>query len=93
VRNLEAADLQVRTDELRARYRSLTPRQRQVLAGVVAGCTNKQIALMLRITERTAKTHRSDVMHKMAVTSVAALVRFHDGLAACGERPDSWRDA
>lgn len=61
--------------KLRARYESLTPRQRQVLALVVAGKLNKQIAAELNTVEKTIKFHRAHVMQKMEVTSVAELVR------------------
>lgn len=60
---------------LRARYESLTPRQRQVLALVVAGKLNKQIAAELNTAEKTIKFHRAHVMQKMEVNSVADLVR------------------
>jgi FixJ family two-component response regulator len=59
----------------RTRYESLTPRQREVLALVVRGLPNKQIADVLRICERTIKAHRGQVMHKMGVQSPAELGR------------------
>jgi FixJ family two-component response regulator len=61
--------------KLRVRYESLTPRQREVLALVVAGKLNKQIAAELNTVEKTIKFHRAHVMQKMEVTSVADLVR------------------
>jgi FixJ family two-component response regulator len=61
--------------KLRARYESLTPRQRQVLTLVVAGKLNKQIAAELNTVEKTIKFHRAHVMQKMEVASVADLVR------------------
>jgi FixJ family two-component response regulator len=60
---------------LRARYETLTPREREVLAQVVAGKLNKQIAGDLGAAERTVKAHRAQVMEKMQVGSVAELVR------------------
>jgi FixJ family two-component response regulator len=60
---------------LRRRYDSLTPRERDVMAGVVAGLLNKQIAAELGTSEVTVKEQRGHVMHKMQVGSVADLVR------------------
>jgi FixJ family two-component response regulator len=64
--------------EMRRRLASLTPRQRDVLEGVVAGRLNKQIAADLGIAEKTVKIHRGRVMSKMAAGSVAELVRLAD---------------
>jgi FixJ family two-component response regulator len=57
------------------RLAALTPRERQVLERVVAGRLNKQIAAELGTVEKTIKVHRARVMQKMAVRSVAELVR------------------
>ena len=56
------------------RYQRLTRREREVLTGLVRGLRNKQIAAELGTTERTIKAHRSRVMHKLEVQSVAELV-------------------
>jgi FixJ family two-component response regulator len=61
--------------EWRARYESLTSREREVFALVVRGLLNKQIADVLGISERTVKAHRGQVMHKMGVQSGAELGR------------------
>jgi FixJ family two-component response regulator len=61
---------------LRDRYRALTPRERQVMARVVEGRLNRQIAVELGITEGTVKVHRGQVMQKMGATSVPDLVRM-----------------
>ena len=58
------------------RLASLTPREQEVLSSVVAGRLNKQIAAELGIAEKTVKVHRARVMAKMAVRSVAELVRL-----------------
>ena len=52
------------------------PRERQVLAHVVAGKLNKQIAVDLGVAEKTVKVHRARVMDKMKASSVAELVRL-----------------
>ncbi len=61
---------------IRAKSRTLTDRERQVMAGIVSGRRNKQIAADLGITELTIKVHRRRVMQKMAAASLAALVRM-----------------
>jgi len=63
-------------DEIRKRVGTLTAREREVMAGVVAGRLNKQIASALGIAEKTVKVHRGRVMEKMAASSVADLVRL-----------------
>jgi FixJ family two-component response regulator len=59
---------------LRDCYASLTPREREVLALVVAGLLNKQVAGELGISEITVKAHRGQVMRKMNADSLPALV-------------------
>jgi FixJ family two-component response regulator len=65
---------------LRQRHDSLTPRERDVMAHVVAGELNKQVAVDLGITEHTIKVHRGRVMEKMGVQSLADLVRAAERL-------------
>jgi len=62
--------------ELRNHYASLTPRERDVMALVVSGLLNKQIAGDLGIAESTVKAHRGQVMQKMKANSVADLVKM-----------------
>jgi FixJ family two-component response regulator len=76
----------VRVSDLRQRYAALTPRERQVMAGVIGGRLNKQICYTLHAAERTVKTHRARVMEKMQVRSVAELVRLAEELEAAGTR-------
>jgi FixJ family two-component response regulator len=65
-----------RLAELRGRINSLTPREREVLNGVIAGNLNKQIAAALGASERTIKVHRANVMRKMGAASLADLIRM-----------------
>jgi FixJ family two-component response regulator len=81
-----AADQQRREDakgdlSLRARFNTLSERERQVFALVSAGLLNKQIADRVTITEATVKLHRSQVMKKMEAGSLPDLVRMADRLA------------
>ena len=66
--------------ELRARYESLTPREREVMERVVSGLLNKQVAAELGTSEITIKVHRAQVMHKMHAGSLADLVRMSERL-------------
>ena len=66
--------------EVRRRYESLTPREREVMVRVVAGRLNKQIASELGTAEITVKLHRAQVMQKMQVESLAALVQLAERL-------------
>jgi FixJ family two-component response regulator len=81
-RDAETRAARARVHALRARYETLTPREREVFAGVVAGKLNKQIAADLGTAERTVKAHRAQVMDKMHVASVAELVHIADQLGA-----------
>ncbi len=62
--------------ELEQRYSSLTRRERQVFAQVVAGLPNKQIAAVLGIVEKTVKVHRANAISKMGASSLPELVRM-----------------
>jgi FixJ family two-component response regulator len=66
--------------ELRSRYDSLTPREKEVLTLVASGLLNKQIGAELGTSELTIKTHRGRVMEKMGAESLADLVRMSEKL-------------
>jgi FixJ family two-component response regulator len=80
IRNAIERDRVARRDrrelaELRGRYDTLTARERDVMAGIVAGLLNKQIAARLGTSESTVKEQRAQVMLKMQAASLADLVR------------------
>lgn len=78
---------QQRADFLRDCYQSLSEREREIFKQVVQGRLNKQIAASLGIAERTVKAHRSHVMEKMQVGSLAELVRVAGELEIDGDLP------
>lgn len=63
-------------DKINHLLASLTPREHEILRWIITGMLNKQIAFSLKIAERTVKAHRSQVMQKLNVVSVAELVRL-----------------
>ena len=70
---------------LRARFESLTQREREVMALVVTGNLNKQIAGELGVSEVTVKVHRGNVMRKMEAPTLADLVQMAEKLRVSGE--------
>jgi FixJ family two-component response regulator len=73
------------------RLNALTPREREVLRHVVSGRMNKQIAAELGTVEKTVKVHRSRVMEKMGVRSLADLVRMAERFGAAAALSDQRR--
>ena len=74
---------------LRTRFERLTPREREVMAWVVAGRLNKQIAYDIGISEITVKVHRGQVMRKMKAASLPDLARMADKLNFEAEKSPS----
>ncbi len=85
-------DTKRRLDVLHELLATLTPRERQVLDGVVQGKINKQIAQLLGTTERTIKAHRHRVMEKMKVQSLAELVSIAERLGILASTPVEHRN-
>jgi FixJ family two-component response regulator len=75
-REAEARQRLSELEAIRAKLSTLTPREREVLTHVVAGRRNKQIAGDLGTVEKTIKVHRSRMMEKMGLRTVADLVRM-----------------
>jgi FixJ family two-component response regulator len=75
-RSLLALTNDLEIQKLRERYASLTARERDVMALVVSGLLNKQVADELGITESTVKAHRGQVMQKMKANSLVDLVKM-----------------
>jgi FixJ family two-component response regulator len=80
LRAAEQRDLIVEAELFGQRYSSLTPREREVMAHVLTGALNKQVADALGIGEHTVKVHRARVMEKMGAQSLADLVRAAERL-------------
>jgi len=72
--------------ELHERYRSLTERERDIMALVVLGQPNKQIAAELALGEATVKAHRRQIMHKMKARTLSELVRMAGRLRGAPDR-------
>ena len=73
--------------ELRARFESLTSREREIMGLVVAGMLNKEIAFQTDLSVMTVKVHRSHVMRKMQAKSLVDLVRMADEVDVSGPKP------
>ena len=74
--------------DVRARFASLSPRERQILALVTGGLMNKQVAGKIGISEKTVKIHRGSLMRKMRAKSLADLVLMAESLGVRGQEKD-----
>jgi len=72
--------------DLQQRFKSLTPREQEVISMVASGMLNKQIAGQLGVAENTVKVHRSRAMEKMHAQSFAELVRMIEKLKSPSEK-------
>lgn len=93
-----AEDLKNRIDRIEstallARWKSLTPREREVFHHTVAGLLNKQAAAELGVAENTYQVHRGRVMRKMKADSLADLVRMSAKLEPFVQKPPQENDA
>jgi len=84
-RDAQQREQRDRRRALLARFDTLTPREREVLAHVVRGQLNKQIAGDLGASERTIKAHRARIMAKLPAQTVAELVRLTQETGICGQ--------
>ena len=75
-KNAQLIKEQNETKRIKQLFAALTPRELVVFRWVITGMLNKNIALEAKITERTVKAHRSKIMQKLNVSSVAELVRL-----------------
>jgi FixJ family two-component response regulator len=86
---------QIELANIKHKLAQLTPREAEVLRHVIAGRLNKQIAWTLGTVEKTIKVHRGRIMEKMAVRSIAELVRLTEqiGIAPCEEEEPHGKDS
>ena len=79
-RDRKRRESEMAVSEQRRLFETLTAREREIMARVTAGLLNKQVAAELGLSEITVKIHRGRVMKKMAVRSLADLVRAAETL-------------
>lgn len=82
--DLQQSARDVESAKVQEHFRTLSPREKQVMELVVAGLANKQVAAKLGLSEKTIEVHRGNVMRKMQVESLPALVR---SALVCGMTP------
>jgi FixJ family two-component response regulator len=88
-RDVATREARQQLEQLRSSYLALTPCERHIYLGVVHGKRNKQLAREIGLCERSIKSHRSNVMRKMQVTSVAGLVKTAKLLDLLSRTPES----
>jgi FixJ family two-component response regulator len=88
-RYTEIRKKQEEIDRINRLLSTLTSREYEILRWIITGMLNKQIAFGLKITERTVKAHRSQIMQKLNVVSVAELVRLTQTANISPVRKDS----
>lgn len=87
-RDIQAHETLSRQRELLRRFEMLTPREREVLTGVLAGKLNKEIAAELGAAESTIKAHRAGIMEKLQANSPAELGRIAQALGSFSGNPE-----
>jgi RNA polymerase sigma factor (sigma-70 family) len=87
-RDAQRRQLEKKRDALAAQLALLSARERQVLDGVVAGKSTKEIAAALGLSPKTVDFHRAKIMEKMQADSVASLVRMILAIESAKEQPD-----
>jgi len=68
------------TSRIKARFEQLTAREHEVLAVLMEGCSNKEVALQLNLSPRTVEAHRAAAFAKLGVTSLVQAIRDYDKL-------------
>jgi DNA-binding NarL/FixJ family response regulator len=69
-------DKYLETPQGRASQQTLTPREREIVQLIAEGRSNKEVAVTLKISTKTVEAHRSNMMHKLGLSSLSELVRF-----------------
>jgi FixJ family two-component response regulator len=77
-RDIQSRKKEIQLHKIESIVDTLTPREKEVMSWVITGKLNKQIALAMGISEKTVKVHRSRIMQKTGVISVAELVHMAD---------------
>jgi FixJ family two-component response regulator len=86
-RDRERRNLEMNVLDMRARFATLSPREKEVFSLVTTGLMNKQIAAELGLSEVTIKLHRGNVTKKMGARSLAELVRMADAVDIRQSKP------